>query len=826
MKNFILTFLSVFLFVSAMAQSAGRTITGLVDDDAGDPLIGATVKLDGTKIAIATDIDGKFSFTLPSATSSGKLVVSYVGYATKSVDITPSVNDYHVTLSADATEFDELVVIGYGVAKKSALTSSVEVIKSDDLLRMTTMNVDQGLAGMVSGLGVMNSTGDPSSGSEATLSIRGNTGNPLLVIDGVPRLGTTTNDGEMRLSDLNPEDIENISVLKDAAASAVYGARAANGVILVQTKRGETSKTRVNYRGQFNFEEATYLPNFLDSYQFAQLYNRAVENSASDIYTPYDLSLLDSNPNLYGNDNMLDYLNKWGHSQRHSLSVAGGVQSVRYYVSLGYTNTQGLYSNVGRDRYNYSAKLDADLYKGLKLSVDITGSISSYKNTSSTTLDQAYEYSPLEVLRYTDGHLASLEGANPLIAVEGLGGYEKNKSDFHTINANLSYDIPGVEGLNAYLKATIDMNHKTTTIFEKPVELYIYDATTDTTSPDENTVYPKAQISMSERNMSVDNKLLEFGINYNHTFNKKHDVTGLIIANYQDYKNKYLRATNSNLPGIYPEIIGTTTTASISGSEYYSQRASVVGRATYGFDNRYFAEFSFRVDGSTRFAPENRWGFFPTISGSWVLSNESFFKERINPSVMSQAKVRASAGILGDDGSVSDYSYLQQYGFSYTNGYPFGGSWTQGILPSVSNYPNKNLKWGKSKDINVGIDLGFFNNKLSASVEWYQRMRTNMVTDAEAYLFPPSTGTGGVVPSVNIGKVRFRGWDFTLNHMNNIGSWSYNVSFNLGTTSNIVLDWGDESSVSENLRRKGNPYMVWTMYQADGLFQSQEEIDN
>jgi TonB-linked SusC/RagA family outer membrane protein len=506
--------------------------------------------------------------------------------------------------------------------------------------------------------------------------------------------------------------------------------------------------------------------------------------------------------------------------------VAGGVKSVRYYVSLGYTNTRGLYSNVGRDRYNYAAKLDAELYKGLNLSVNITGSISDFKNTSSTTLDQAYEYSPLEVLRYSDGHLASLEGSNPLIAVEGLGGYEKNKSDFHTVNANLSYDIPGVPGLNAYLKATIDMNHKNTTIFEKPVELYIYDAATGTTSPDENTVYPKAQISMAERNMSVDNKLLEFGINYNHTFNSKHDVTGLIIANYQDYKNKYLRATNSNLPGEYPEIIGTTTTAAISGSEYYSQRASVVGRATYGFDDRYFAEFSFRVDGSTRFAPENRWGFFPTISGSWVLSNESFFKEKISPSVMSQAKLRASAGVLGDDGSVGDYSYLQQYSFSYTNGYPFGGSWTQGILPSVSTYPNKNLKWGKSKDVNVGIDLGFFNNKLTASVEWYQRMRTNMVTDAESYLFPPSTGTGGVVPSVNIGKVRFRGWDVSLSHMNHIGDWSYNVSFNLSTTSNVVLDWGDESSVSENLRRKGNPYMVWTMYQADGLFQNQEEIDN
>jgi TonB-linked SusC/RagA family outer membrane protein len=809
-----------------MAQSQDvRKVTGVVDDETGEPLIGATVKVADTKYGAATDIDGKFTLLVPVATKNSKLVVSYVGYKTKTVDMPAGVDNFHVTLDIDATEFDEVVVIGYGTAKKSGLTSSVEVIKSDDLLRMPAMNVDQGLAGLVSGLGVMNTTGDPSSGTEATLSIRGNTGNPLLVIDGVPRLGTNTNDGEMRLSDLNPEDIESISVLKDAAAAAVYGARAANGVILVQTKRGNESKTRVSYRGQFNFEEATYLPKFLNSYQFAQLYNRAVENSASDIYTPYDLSLIGSNPDLYGDDNMLDYLNKWGSSQRHAVSVSGGVKSVRYYVSLGYTNTKGLYSNIGRDRYNYSAKLDADLYKGLNLSVDITGSISDYKNTSSTTLDQAYEYSPLEVLRYSDGHLASLEGANPLIAVEGLGGYEKNKSDFNTVNANLTYELPWVKGLSVYLKGTMDMNHKNTTEFEKPVELYIYDAATGTTYPDENTVYPKATISMSDRHQSVDNKLLEFGVNYNNTFAEKHNVTGLVVVNYQDYKNKYLKATNNNMPGEYPEIIGTTTNANINGSEYYSQRASVVGRATYGYDNRYFGEFSFRVDGSTRFAPENRWGFFPTISGSWVISNEPFFKN-VSPSVMSQAKIRASAGILGDDGSVGDYSYLQQYSFSYTNGYPFGGSWTQGVLPSVSSYPNKNLKWGKSKDLNFGLDMGFFNNRLSASIEWYERVRTNMVTSAETYLFPPSTGTGGVVPNVNIGKVRFTGWDFTITHVNTIGDWSYNVSFNLSTTTNKVLDWGDESSMSENLRRKGNPYMVWTMYEAAGLFQSQEEIDS
>ncbi len=728
-------------------------------------------------------------------------------------------------MKVNAGEFDEVVVIGYGTAKKTGLTASVETLSGDDLLKIPAINIDQSLAGQAAGLGVHAYSGDPSSARESRISIRGNTGDPLLVIDGVPRLGVDTNDGEMRLSDLNPDDIESISILKDAAAAAVYGARAANGVILVQTKRGNNSgKTKVSYRGQFNFEEATYLPKFLDSYKFAELYNRAVESSASDTREPYDLSLIGSDPNLYGDSDLFDYFKKWGHSQSHSVSLSGGVNSIRYFISGGYSDSKGLYSGVGRNRYNYSVKVDADIFTGLSMSVDLTGAISEYKNTSSTTVDDAYSFSPLEVLRYTNGQLASLNSANPLIDVEGLGGYRKTSSDYHTVNAVFRYDIPYIDGLQLYLKGTMDFNHTDLTEFRKPVALYLYDAADGTTSVDQNTVYPKAKITMLNRKQRVNNMLVEAGINYNHTFAEKHSVTALAVVNYQDYKNKYLRAINDNLPGELPEVIGNTSNGSISGSEAYSQRASVVGRASYGYDNRYFAEFSFRVDGSTRFAPGNRWGFFPTVSGSWVISNEPFFAN-VAPSLLSFAKVRASTGILGNDGVASDFSYMQYYNFTSTQGYNFGNLWTVGLLPSISSFPNPDLKWGKSKDVNFGVDLGFWNNRLSASLELYQRMNTNMVTSAQSYLFPPSVGTGGVTPSVNVGKVRYRGWDLSFKHLNNLGDFRYDVSFNIGSFSDKVLDWGDESSISENLRRKGQPMSVWLLYEADGLFQSQEEID-
>lgn len=823
MKRYISLILFSIIFSVALAAEK-HPLSGVVLDEEGEPLIGVTVRVEGTTLATATDLDGKFEFSLPEK-DDVKLAFTYVGYAPMIVPVKKNEDEVTVHMKISADEMEEVVVIGYGTAKRSNLTSSVEVLKGSDIAKVPAMNIDQSLAGQVAGLGVTMTSADPSSAKEARISVRGNTGEPLLVIDGIPRLGTNTNDGEMRLSDLNPDDIESISILKDAAAAAVYGSRAANGVILVQTKRGQTSqRARVTYRGQFNFEQATNLPKFLDAYQFAELYNQAVASSASNTYTPYDLDAIGSDPNLYGNENLMDHLHKWGHSQRHSVSISGGGSNVRYFISGAYSESKGLYSNIGRNRFNYSGKIDADLFTGLTASFNFTGSFSNYSNSSYTTVDEAYSYSPLQVLRFTDGSLASIEGYNPLIDIEGLGGYTKQSSNFHTVMGVLRYDIPWVKGLQIYLQGSADFNNNNTKIYQKPTTLHLYDPLTGNISIDENTVYPKATISMQERFQKVNNVLVEAGINYNHSFAEMHDVSGTLVFNYQNYHNKFLNGTNNSLPGIYPEIIGSTSTnASITGSEYYTERASVVGRATYGYDNRYFAEFSFRVDGSTRFAPGKRWGFFPTGSVSWVISNEDFFKN-VSPAVMSQAKIRASAGMLGDDGAIGDFAYLQSYNFTNGEGYNFGGVWSPTLIPSISAFPNPDLTWGKSKDFNLGLDAGFWNNRVTLSVDLYERTRTDMVTMARSQLFPPSVGTGGVSAMVNIGKVRYRGVDFSIRHLNNFGEFKYNVNFNIGFNDDKVLDWGDESTLPENQRYAGNNYSVWFLYESAGLFQSEEEI--
>lgn len=822
----------LFLFDAAyvVAQTkptrvATGSITGKVVDSGGEPVIGAQVKWKDNKSGTITNMDGVF--TLPQQKDGKTIQVSSIGYKTADIAIQGRTKDLTIKLEDDAQHLDELVVVGYGVQKKSSLTGSVEVIKAEDLLMVPATNLDQALQGQVAGMQVMQQTGDPSSGKEMNIHIRGINDSPLLVIDGVPRFGTSTSDGETRLSDLNPDDIESISVLKDAAAAAVYGSRAANGVILVQTKKGKgDKKIQVNYRGQYNLQQATKMPEFLDSHEFALLRNRAIENTPGTTLVPYTAEQLEqirtnAKPNVYGNQSILDYFDKTGWNTTHSISANGGNEFVNYYLSVGYADSKGLYSGVGRSRLNYNMKVDATLLKGLVLSVGYTGSRSKSKNTSYTTLDAAYSYSPLQVLEYQNGLLASSNGSNPLISIRGLGGYIQDNAKMGTINATLRYELPWVKGMSAYIRGTFDDNSRINKTFSSPVTLYTYDETTDQFAIDPNTVYPTAKVSLQQTDRFYEGQLYEAGINYNNTVGK-HDIGGTLVANYQRTHNTYMTGVNQDMSPV-PETIGTAQTAKLNGDESILERASLIGRASYGYDSRYYAEFSFRLDGSTNFAPSRRWGFFPSVSASWVMSNEPFFKNW-KQQVLSNVKLRASTGWLGNDGMVDAYSYLKAYGESVNSGYTIGGNFRPGL--NLSSYPNPDLTWGKTHDYNVALDLGFWDGRIALTMEYYVRYETDKITSAPDYLFPPSVGLNGNVPSMNFAKLKAWGWDVTLAHRNTIGKLKYNAGITFSKNDDKYIDFGDESAQLPNLRRKGKSSMVWTMYEADGLFNSQEEIDN
>ncbi|GAB6011427.1 SusC/RagA family TonB-linked outer membrane protein [Viscerimonas tarda] len=825
---FCFLLLSSFEFSAQNASPAVLLLQGTVVDSRGEALIGVNVREKDGKAHAVTDMDGSFSISLSSASKS-VITISYMGYKTQEIKADGK-ETLRIVMNEDAQMLDEMVVIGYGTQKRSALTSSIETIKAGDILRMPTANLDEALAGQVAGLSVLSLSGDPSSPREAVINIRGMSDNPLLVIDGVPRYGRNTSDSETRLSDLSPDDIESISILKDAAAAAVYGAYAAKGVILVTTKRGKgDKKLNINYRGQYNLQTATKFPEFLNAYEFARLRNKALENSPGFIdnykmFSDEELETIRANaaPNEYGNENLFDYLKDYGYSTTHSLSVTGGNSDLTYYLSGGYTNTQGLYSGVGRDRYNYSMKLDATLAKGLTLSLDMLGSRSENKNTSYSTITAAYSFAPIQVLKFTDGRLASINGGNPLIAVNGLGGYTDNEASMSTVIANLKYDIAPVKGLSVYLRGTFDEGNTHIKRYSKPVALYLIE--NGAIKEDANTIYPKAKPSLSRQDQSNKNVLIEAGLNYNRTFAAKHTVSGLLVTNYQDKKYRNFDGARDELSGSYPELM-VSGTGRLNDDEFYTERASLIGRATYNYDYRYFIEGSFRMDGSTQFHPDNRWKLFPSVSGSWMVANEQFFKDWKQP-VISNIKLRASAGILGDAGDAGSFSYLPQYIFAPREGYNIGGNIEPGVILSPSNLPNPNLEMEKRTTYNLASDWGFWDNRFGVTYEYYWRYRTNLVDSAPAYLYPPSTGADGRYPSINIGKIKEWGWDLTINHRNAINKVKYNVDFTLSKTDNKALNWGDESSLSPRIQRKGKPYLTWLLYEADGLFQSWEEIAN
>lgn len=819
------------IFITIYASDTKKKITGRVTDKSGEPLTGVNIVADSANIFGISNIDGEFDIRIPEGQKVSHVTFSFIGQ--KKITVPFDGTEMDIVMEDDAQQLDEMIVIGYGTQKKSSLTSSIEVIKSDELLKLPTANLNLALVGQVAGMNVTQTTGDPT-GRDPRVSIRGIVGDPLLVIDGVPRFGTNTTDSETRLSDLNPDDIESISILKDGAAAAVFGSRAARGVILVTTKRSRgDNKLHVNYRGQYNIQKATRYPEFLNAYEYAKLYNKALENSPSfdGIYEPFSDTALEqirtgSSPNEYGSENLFNYLKDYGYMTTHSLSVNGGSKDIRYYMSGAYANTVGLYSGVGRDRYNYSMKLDVNLIPGLMLSADFSSSLSSNKNTSYTTIDAAYNFAPTQILQYTDGRLVSLDGGNPLIAVRGLGGYVLNKARINTSNITLKYDIPGITGLSAYAKAVFDNNSTRMKTFSTPVALYMTDDASGEIIEDPKTVYPESHISLDETEQTLDNKLLEAGINYAGEFAQKHNVSGMLLANYQGTDFRYLSAINDNLSGLYPELIGKGVTGTINGDEDKTERASVVGRATYGYDYKYFIEGNFRVDGSIKFHPDYRWQIFPSFSGSWVISNEEFFRNWKQPAI-SNLKLRASTGWLGDDGSTANYAYQMKYIYTRNYGYSFGSDNTQfGIIPATEAFPNVKLKMEERHDYNLAGDIGFWDNRFGITYEYYWRYKTNMLTQVEAYSYPPSAGVGGRYPYVNIGEVKEWGWDLTINHRNTIGSVKYNIDLMISKTDNVVLDWGDESSLIETKQRKGKSALTWTLYESDGLFRSWEEIEN
>lgn len=845
-RKMLLIFLGVLpaimLLFSSTVMAQTLSISGKVTDkNSQEPVIGASVLIEGTTNGTITDVDGHF--TLSNVPSKGTLVVSYIGYATQKLPVNGKTN-FNIALAEDAETLDEVVVVGYGVQKKVNLTGSVSAVKGDALERRPVADATQSLQGMVPGLLVNNSnTGRP--GASGTLTLRGqgnldNNANPYILVDGV----------EMSLSDVNPNDIENISVLKDAAACAIYGARAAYGVILVTTKKGEEGKMRVNYQGTVGWSAPTVLPDMVNSYDFAKYWNDGCTNAGSPrLYSDEKLALLQQyiqdpgsvdpwfelpkNSNMnpafensesgVGNTNYFDlHYKDWAFKQNHNLSLSGGGKLAQYYISGGYYSEDGIlrYADMDYSRYNFTANITSQITKWLKLKVN-TKFMHSDQNTpfGDGGLSEGF-YHSLARFRPTvspidpNGHFTELT----MIPYLQSGTYTNTQRD--RLNITTGLELQPVKNWFIFLDYTYKlMNVEYEALNVAPL---IYGADGVSTSKgvrSELGVSPDGKFTRSYGRTRY--QTINLYTNYLFTLADKHNFT--LMAGYQEEDNDYSYMKNS-ITGLYsttnPNVgMGTGDKTVVDTRNGWATRG-FFGRINYDYDGRYLLELNGRYDGSSRFASGHRWGFFPSVSVGWNISREAFMSSLTD--VVSNLKLRASYGLLGNQAGAALYTFAATMELNNSLGnYIFADG--RNIFTKSPLVVNPATTWEKVESKNIGLDFGFFGNALTGSFDVFQRDTKDMLgpgTDFPDFF-------GAIAPQTNNARMRNRGWELSLNYRGKIGKdIQYSVGGMLSDAVSEVTEYANETNTDpKNKWYKGKKVGEIWGYRADGLIQTQEEAD-
>lgn len=833
---------AIMLLFSSTVMAQTLSISGKVTDkNSQEPVIGASVLIEGTTNGTITDVDGHFM--LSNVPAKGNLVISYIGYATQTLPINGKTN-FSIALAEDTETLDEVVVVGYGVQKKVNLTGSVSAVKGDALERRPVADATQSLQGMVPGLLVSNSnTGRP--GGSGSLTLRGqgnldNNANPYILVDGV----------EMSLSDVNPNDIENISVLKDAAACAIYGARAAYGVILVTTKKGEKGKMRVNYQGTVGWSAPTVLPDMVDSYQFAKYWNAGCVNAGSPrLYSDEKLALLQqyiqdpgsvdpwfelpANANMnpafensesgVGNTNYFDlHYKDWAFKQNHNLSLSGGGKLAQYYISGGYYSEDGIlrYADMDYSRYNFTANITSQITKWLKLKVN-TKFMHSDQDTpfGDGGLSEGF-YHSLARFRPTvspidpNGHFTELT----MIPYLQSGTYTNTQRD--RLNITTGLEFQPVKNWFIFLDYTYKlMNVEYEALNVAPL---IYGADGVSTSKgvrDELGVSPDGKFTRSYGRTRY--QTINLYTNYLFTLADKHNFT--LMAGYQEEDSDYSYMKNA-ITGLYsttnPNVgMGTGDKTVVDTRNGWATRG-FFGRINYDYDGRYLLELNGRYDGSSRFASGHRWGFFPSVSVGWNISREAFMSSLTD--VVSNLKLRASYGLLGNQAGAALYTFAATMELNNNLGnYIFADG--RNIFTKSPLVVNPATTWEKVESKNIGLDFGFFGNALTGSFDVFQRDTKDMLgpgTDFPDFF-------GAIAPQTNNARMRNRGWELSLNYRGKIGKdIQYSIGGMLSDAVSEVTEYANETNTDpkEQWYTGKKVGEIWG-YRADGLIQTQEEAD-
>lgn len=760
-----------------------RSINGKVVDASGEPIIGANVVVKGTTNGTITDIDGNFTLNVPAECT---LQISYIGYNTQEVKVTSSTNNVNIKMVEDTKTLEEVVVVGYGVQKKVNLTGSVSSVDFEEQAKSRPVtNVSNALAGMSAGVQVMQGSGQPGSDG-SSIRIRGigtlNSSEPLVLIDGM----------EGSMDSVNPQDIESISVLKDAASSSIYGSRAAAGVILITTKKGTTGKLNVSYSGRFSYAQPTNLIEQVTNYaDYMEWINESFENigqnkhfsqSTIDLWREKSLDPNGLNENgvpnyvAYPNTDWQKALFKHGIIQDHNISVNGGTDKLRVLMSAGYLDNPGLVDNTGIKKYSLRANIEAKVNKWLTVG---TRTYASQQDQDPGNFDNANNY----LRQTTPGLYPEWNGkygypeapeesatANSILWFLNQSDGEKQKTRFNT---TLYSSISPIKGLSWDFNLNYQRYWYESRSWTNPLEKVRFSDGTvmsPATAPSE--------MSTSFSNESSYNYTLENILRYNTTINKDHDLG--VMAGYQEFY--YKQNTNSaTKKGLIDSSIHTpgsaTEMVSIGGGATDRASRSFFGRVNYAYKSRYLFEANIRYDGHSRYDKDHRWGTFPSFSAGWRMSEEAFMEKTRN--WLDNLKIRLSYGSLGNNGGTSVGNYESQATYALSS-YPFGGILNSGL--AISALANPLLEWETSSMTNFGIDLNAFQNRLSFTFDAFYRKTTGI-------LFTPSiplTVGNKTAPRKNIAEMSTKGVELSLGWQDKIGEVNYSISGNFSYTPNKV----------------------------------------
>ncbi|PXX21839.1 TonB-dependent receptor [Arenibacter sp. ARW7G5Y1] len=792
-------------------------INGTVTDQEGVPLPGASIIEKGTTNGTQTDFDGKFSLKIIDPESI--IVVSYLGYKTKEVEIEEQTT-LNINLQEDSSSLDEVVVVGYGSQKKVNLTGSVSTISTDELTRVPVASIGQSLAGTLPGIISKQSEGKP--GSNPSVSIRG-FGNPLIIVDGIE---------QDNYNNIDPEEIKSFSVLKDAAA-AIYGSRAGNGVILITTHRGREGAPSINFNTSYSVQAPTVYPEFVDSWEYAIIQNEVFEfnGSAPITYSDEEIQLFKNGTDPdYPNTKWYDeVIQKWSPMQNHNLNVQGGKDNVKYFLSVGHMQQDGIYKagGVKFKRYNLRSNVDVNISKDLSVGVDLASRITDNNDVPFSshdifqTLGTTTNRFPASYPDPTKTPWVGRSSHQPLIKTNrDLSGYNDSDRKYNTAALTLKYNTPFVEGLSFKVRGNYVGDETYGKKWTKPYSTYNYDRLNDN-----YTVAATGGIySLTESNSRSRQLTLQGFLEYENSF-LDHNIKGLIVSEVIDNKSNWFTAYKDGFisGGIDQNFAGSSENMSTNGSAGEDSRMSYAGRINYSYKSKYLLESTIRYDASSRFSKDYRWGLFPSLLLGWRISEENFVKDRL--SFINNLKVKATFSHTGYDGddSVGGYQYLSTY--SFNSQYAFGNSAIKTIRDNGISNPA--ITWEDIYTYNAAIEGNFWNGKLGFEFDYFYRLRDGVLGRRTSIL--PNT-FGASLPQENINSLSNRGFELVLNHKNYNNEFKYSISANISRSRAKYEDWTEQEFTDPDEERQQKRTGNWVNrtfgYLTDGLFQTQEEIDN